>query len=201
MDRLTDFLPFVIFIKRYREYHLNNKYLSLSYLNSSYVNSFKISFFNSLTKDKYDIFRPNCHWGINTSVSGLLMDYATLAFEHAPAPMVVLSYRFIKHCNMAFGELFGYPRDQLLNCSMRKLFPSTQDFEKIGNEALSSLTLQSGQNYSDQRFMRHRSGEIFWTQTFGRTLTPEDPFKLAIWHFEKKTPDPGISQHLTWRET
>lgn len=129
------------------------------------------------------------------------MDYATLAFEHSPAPMVVLSYRFIKECNVAFSQLFGYQRDELLNCSMQKLFPSVQDFEKIGNEALSGLTLQSGQTYSDQRFMRHQSGEIFWTQTFGRTLTPEDPFKIAIWHFERKNQEPSIAQNLTWRET
>lgn len=128
------------------------------------------------------------------------MDYAALAFEHSPAPMVVLSYRFIKECNKAFVELFGYPRDELLNCSMRKLFPSTQDFEKIGNDALSGLTLQSGQLYSDQRFMRHQSGKIFWTQTFGRTLTPNDPFQLAIWHFEKTSPESNY-QPLTWRET
>ena len=136
------------------------------------------------------------------------MDYAALAFEHSPAPMVVLSYRFIKECNQAFVQLFGYPRDELLNCSMRKLFPSTQDFEKIGNDALSGLTLQSGQRYSDQRFMRHQSGEIFWTQTYGRTLTPDDPFQLAIWHFEKTSPqlsnqsgNPSNNQQLTWRET
>lgn len=129
------------------------------------------------------------------------MDYAKLAFEHSPTPMVVLSYRFIKACNAAFSTLFGYPQEELLNCSMRKLFPSTQDFEKIGNNALSGLTLQSGQTYSDQRFMRHNTGEIFWTQTFGRTLTPDDPFKLAIWHFEKKSPDTVINQQLTWRET
>lgn len=53
------------------------------------------------------------------------MNYATLAFEHSPAPMVVLSYRFIKECNAAFADLFGYQQGELLNCSMRKLFPST----------------------------------------------------------------------------
>ena len=129
------------------------------------------------------------------------MNYATLAFEHSPAPMVVLSYRFIKECNAAFSDLFGYQQGELLNCSMRKLFPSTQDFEKIGNDALSGLTLQSGQTYSDQRFMLHATGEIFWTQTFGRTLTPKDPFEIAIWHFERKIQDASIAPCLTWRET
>jgi hypothetical protein len=31
-----------------------------------------------------------------------------------------------------------------------------------------------------------KSGEIFWTHTHGRTLTPEDPFQLMVWHFERK---------------
>ena len=47
--------------------------------------------------------------------------------------------------------------------------------------------------------MRHKTGEIFWATTHGRTLTPDDPFKLAIWHFEKK-PQVLSKSQLTARE-
>ena len=63
-------------------------------------------------------------------------NYALLAFKHAPTPIVVLSYRRIKALNDAFANLFGYAHDELLNQSMQKLFPSVEDFEKIGKEAL-----------------------------------------------------------------
>ncbi|MBP0661468.1 PAS domain-containing protein, partial [Mycobacterium tuberculosis] len=89
--------------------------------------------------------------------------------------------------NDAFANLFGYAHDELLNQSMQKLFPSVEDFEKIGKEALTGLGLQTNMYYGDERFMRHKTGEIFWATTPGRTLTLDDPFKLAIWHFEKKT--------------
>ncbi len=125
--------------------------------------------------------------------------YALLAFRHAPSPIVVLSYRRIKELNDAFANLFGYERDELLNQSMQKLFPSIEDFEKIGKEALTGLTLQTNLHYCDERFMRHKTGGIFWAKTHGRTLTPDDPFKLAIWHFEKKPQEMSESQ-LTARE-
>ena len=105
-------------------------------------------------------------------------NYALLAFRHAPTPIVVLSYRRIKALNDAFANLFGYAHDELLNQSMQKLFPSVEDFEKIGKEALTGLGLQANRHYCDERFMRHKTGEIFWATTHGRTLTPDDPFKL-----------------------
>ena len=126
-------------------------------------------------------------------------NYALLAFRHAPTPIVVLSYRRIKALNDAFANLFGYAHDELLNQSMQKLFPSVEDFEKIGKEALTGLGLQTNRHYCDESFMRHKTGEIFLATTHGRTLTPDDPFKLAIWHFEKK-PQVSSESQLTARE-
>ena len=33
--------------------------------------------------------------------------------------------------------------------------------------------------------MQHHNGEVFWAKSHGYTLTPKDPFKLMIWHFER----------------
>ena len=49
--------------------------------------------------------------------------------------------------------------------------------------------------------MQHQNGEVFWTHTHGRTLTPEDPFKLMIWHFERKDKNQQFEQQLTKRES
>lgn len=114
------------------------------------------------------------------------MDYQQLAFHYAPAAMVVLSQRRMMAMNQAFEQLFGYRREDLLEQSIAKLFPSLEDYEKIGHDALQGLLAEPGLYYSDQRFMQHHNGQLFWTQTRGHTLTPEAPFQLAIWHFERK---------------
>lgn len=130
-----------------------------------------------------------------------MMDYNKLAYEFCPAPIVVLSDRRMMEMNTAFEHLFGYHREELIGQSIIKIFPSLADYEKIGNDALQSLRLQKSLFYSDQRFMQHKNGEVFWTHTHGRTLTPEDPFKLMIWHFERKDRNQHSEQQLTKRET
>ncbi|MHA3891775.1 PAS domain-containing protein [Acinetobacter sp. GXMZU3951] len=131
-----------------------------------------------------------------------MMNYNKLAFEFSPAPIVVLSNRHMVEMNNAFSLMFGYERAELINQSIIKIFPSIEDYEKVGHAALQSLLQKNSLYYSDQRFMQHKSGEIFWTHTHGRTLTPEDPFKLMVWHFERKEQHPLITQQkLTKRES
>lgn len=130
-----------------------------------------------------------------------MMDYNKLAYDFCPAPIVVLSYRRMMEMNAAFEHLFGYSREELIEQSIIKIFPSLADYEKIGNDALQSLQQQKSLFYSDQRFMQHQNGEVFWTHTHGRTLTPEDPFKLMIWHFERKDKNQQFEQQLTKRES
>lgn len=129
------------------------------------------------------------------------MIYNKIAFDFSPAPIVVLSYRHMMELNTAFAQLFGYEREELLDHSIVKIFPSIEDYEKVGNDALESLLQKKSLFYSDQRFMQHKNGDLFWTHTHGQTLTPEDPFKLMVWHFERKDPTPASKQKLTKRES
>ncbi|MDN5416755.1 MAG: LuxR C-terminal-related transcriptional regulator, partial [Acinetobacter sp.] len=131
----------------------------------------------------------------------LIMNYNKIAFDFSPAPIVVLSYRHMMEMNAAFANLFGYERGELIEQSIVKIFPSLEDYEKVGNDALQSLLLKKSHYYSDQRFMQHKNGEIFWTHTHGQTLTPEDPFKLMVWHFERKDQVLSSKQKLTKRES
>ena len=131
-----------------------------------------------------------------------MIHYNKLAFDFSPAPIVVLSNRHMVEMNHAFAQMFGYEREELLHHSIIKIFPSIEDYEKVGNDALQSLLQKNSLHYSDQRFMQHNSGEIFLTHTHGRTLTPEDPFQLMVWHFERKEQHPLTSkQKLTNRES
>ncbi|MCO8310958.1 PAS and helix-turn-helix domain-containing protein [Pseudomonas mandelii] len=85
--------------------------------------------------------------------------------------------------NEAFTNLFGYKREEILGQLIRHLYPSQADYQDTGERSLECLRMNP--LYTDERFMRHRSGEIFWLRANGRTLTPQDPFEMILWHFER----------------
>ena len=86
-------------------------------------------------------------------------------FELAPAALVLLSHRQIQQANRAFLELFGYEKSALIGQNMRILFPSDEDYQMIGNQAWQGVMAVRNGCYSDQRFMRHRQGKLFWVKT------------------------------------
>lgn len=71
-----------------------------------------------------------------------MMNYNKLAFDFCPAPIVVLSNRYMMEMNVAFANLFGYAREELIEQSIVKIFPSIEDYEKVGDDALQSLMLK-----------------------------------------------------------
>lgn len=121
-----------------------------------------------------------------------------LLFELAPAALVLLSHRQIQHANQAFLALFGYEKSALMGQNMRILFPSDQDYDMIGSQAWQGVMSAQNGFYSDQRFMRHKNGTLFWVKTHARSLTPEDPFAQIIWHFEAEATQTEVQ--LTPRE-
>lgn len=129
-----------------------------------------------------------------------------MLFEFAPTALVLLSQRQIQQANRAFLELFGYTRAALLGQSMQILFANEQDYQLIGSQAWQGVMAAQNGCYSDQRFMRHKEGHLFWVKTHARTLTPEDPFAQIIWHFDAEAPQPLDAEasqpqvHLTPRE-
>ncbi|WP_449434800.1 LuxR C-terminal-related transcriptional regulator [Pseudomonas putida] len=127
-----------------------------------------------------------------------LDDLKRLAFQESPAAQVVTHNRFIVDLNDAFANLFGYPREALQGQLIRQLYPSQVDYQSIGERSLNWL--QCNSSYSDERFMQHRDGEVFWARANGRTLTPQAPFEMMIWHFERLDRAFRSSVNLTPRE-
>lgn len=124
----------------------------------------------------------------------------TAAFELGPVGMMVLSDRRIVVANRPLAELFGWPQADLQGQSVRVLYPSSIDFETTGERWHRWLETDPDFIYEDERFMRRRDGEILWMRARGRTLTPEDPFRLTVWSFERladTAPNEGL---LTTRE-
>lgn len=121
-----------------------------------------------------------------------------LAFEHSASAIAVTQQRRIIECNHAFCELFDYPRQELIGQSMRKLYPCFADFKNIGDRGYRCMLTDP--HYADERFMQTRTGDVFWTKTSGRTLTPQTPFDLAVWTFLKIDSRTPGSARLSPRE-
>lgn len=59
-------------------------------------------------------------------------DWATFAFEHAPIGLVYTENREIRRCNARFAEMFCYPPEELTGQSLSILYPSSEEFHRIG---------------------------------------------------------------------
>lgn len=123
---------------------------------------------------------------------------AALAFNHSPVPQMIAGNRLIIQYNLAFGALFGYDEKELKGESLVLLYPSTADYYERGERCLAVLANQN--LYEDERFMQHRSREIFWARARGVTLTPQNPFELMVWSFERIRYDQNKTVALTARE-
>ncbi|MQA56708.1 response regulator transcription factor [Pseudomonas piscis] len=127
-------------------------------------------------------------------------DLERLAFQVSPAPQLITGHRRILDCNQAFVRLFGYEREHLRDHLTLLLYPSHADYQNIGERSEHWLRSGPSDSYSDERFMQHRNGEVFWARAQGFSLTPLDPFELMVWHFERLDRQTAPSIRLTPRE-
>ncbi|MDN5841946.1 MAG: LuxR C-terminal-related transcriptional regulator [Alcaligenaceae bacterium] len=121
-----------------------------------------------------------------------------LAFRESPSPQMITEHRRMLRCNRAFANLFGYPLQDLTGELVMILYPSQSDYFEIGERCMNAL--RHNTTYEDERFMQHYSGEIFWAHARGITLTPQDPFSLMVWNFERIHHRPSKTASLTRRE-
>ena len=112
----------------------------------------------------------------------------------------MVRYRRIVELNKSLERLFGFRRDDLVGRSVQRLYPSTADFMRIGEHCEDTLRRGKSSYYEDERFMQTYDNEIFWARAKGITLSPEDPFSIMIWSFEKIGDKPYRSVKLTARE-
>ncbi|WP_293575951.1 PAS and helix-turn-helix domain-containing protein [Phaeobacter sp.] len=120
-----------------------------------------------------------------------------LAFDFAPVGIALLDRRVIQRCNRQFADTFGGDPDSYAGVPIAELYPSQEDFRRIGDR-LQQEDAKSG-HYNDERIMRRRCGTLFWCRVRGRSLTPKEPFRTGVWTFADISDDrPVVS--LTPRE-
>jgi PAS domain S-box-containing protein len=105
-------------------------------------------------------------------------------------------------CNQALCEMFGASREQLLGQSFQILYPSADEYERIGAR-IAPILGRSG-TYADDRVMKRVDGrfqgETFWCHVTGRALHRESPHEAGIWSFEDLSSSRAVRAELTPRE-
>ncbi len=121
-----------------------------------------------------------------------------LAFEMAPVGLVLSRNRAMLDCNRHVCEMFGASREVLIGQSFQILYPSADEYERLG--ARMAPILNARGHYSDNRIMKRACGELFWCHVTGRPLRREDPHAAGIWSFEDLSAQRPVKAELTGRE-
>jgi PAS domain S-box-containing protein len=121
-----------------------------------------------------------------------------LAFEMAPVGLVLSRHRAMVDCNRHVCEMFGASREVLVGQSFQVLYPSAQEYERLGAHMAPILNAKG--YYSDNRIMKRANGELFWCHVTGRALERDNPHAAGIWSFEDLSAQRPVKADLTGRE-
>jgi len=101
-------------------------------------------------------------------------------------------------CNRHVCEMFGASREVLIGQSFQILYPSADEYERLG--AHMEPILNAKGHYADNRIMKRANGEVFWCHVSGRALNREAPHESGIWSFEDLSAQRPVKADLTGRE-
>jgi len=121
-----------------------------------------------------------------------------LAFEMAPVGLMISRNRVMVDCNRHVCEMFGASRELLIGQSFLILYPSADEYERLGKRMEPILSARG--HYADNRIMKRANGEAFWCHVSGRALERGDPHASGIWSFEDLSAQRPVKADLTARE-
>ena len=125
------------------------------------------------------------------------IDYRT-AFDLAPVGLCLSRHRRIVVCNQALCDMFAAPREALIGASFQVLYPSADEYERLG--ARMAPILNTRGRYADDRIMKRADGDLFWCHVMGRALNRDSPHEAGIWSFEDLSAQRPVKAELTPRE-
>lgn len=121
-----------------------------------------------------------------------------LAFDMAPVGLVISRNRSMMDCNQRLCEMFAASREVLIGQSFQILYPSADEYERLGQHMLPILNAKG--LYTDTRIMKRANGETFWCHVSGRALDRDNPHAAGIWSFEDMSAQRPVKAELTGRE-
>lgn len=124
------------------------------------------------------------------------------AFDLAPVGLALSRNRTMIDCNQHLCDMFGASKEQMVGQSFQVLYPSADEFERLG--ARMAPLLNRNGTYADDRIMKRLDGrfkgETFWCHVSGRALNPSAPHEAGIWTFEDLSALRPVRAELTPRE-
>lgn len=121
-----------------------------------------------------------------------------LAFEMAPVGLALSRNRIMTDCNQQLCSMFGASRELLIGQSFQILYPSVEEYERLG-QRMAPILSATGM-YADSRIMQRANGEAFWCHVSGRTLERGSPHAAGVWSFEDLSAQRPVKAGLTGRE-
>ena len=125
-----------------------------------------------------------------------------LAFELAPVGLVLSRNRAMVDCNRHVCDMFGASRELMVGQSFQILYPSADEYERIGERMAPILNAHGV--YADNRVMQRvggaHAGEPFWCHVTGRAIDRAAPHAAGIWTFEDLSAQRPVTAPLTARE-
>jgi PAS domain S-box-containing protein len=142
-------------------------------------------------------YQPGRDTGLALRSPMLALDYQT-AFQLAPVGLVISRDRIIVDCNERVMSMFGMRREALIGESFKIMYPSPDEFERIGQRI--ATVMKACDVYADDRIMRRANGELFWCHVTGRAIDPVHPHAAGVWTFEDLSHTRRVAVQLTPRE-
>jgi DNA-binding CsgD family transcriptional regulator len=110
-----------------------------------------------------------------------MTDLSSLAFDMAPVGLCLTEDRIIRAANLTFAHMTGHDVARLPGQSFRIFYDSDRAFDGIRDIGLAPL--RDGQDYSDERLLRHATGRALLVKFRARTLTPATPLAKLVMSF------------------
>jgi len=94
-------------------------------------------------------------------------------FAASPTGIGAVVNRVIEEANEQFCRMTGYSREELIGQSSRMVYPTDEDYERVGQEKYRQIS-QYGIGRVETRFLR-KGGEIINVLLSSAPLNPDDP--------------------------
>ena len=126
-----------------------------------------------------------------------VLEYQAI-LENASLGITFTRNRTFLHCNDRFGEMFGWPSEELVGKPTLMVYPSEEAYVALGR--IAQPTLSAGKRMDTELQMMRRDGSLFWCRMLANAIDPKDHSKGSIFITEdistRKAADEAVKQLL-----
>jgi diguanylate cyclase (GGDEF)-like protein/PAS domain S-box-containing protein len=117
------------------------------------------------------------HYGSEAELRHMLLEYQAI-LDNASVGIVFTRDRTFFHCNERFADMFGWSVDELIGQPTQIVYPSQEDYDRLGRTAIPVLS--AGQRLDTELQMKRRDGTVIWCRMLAKAIDPNDHSKGTI---------------------